>query len=38
MKTAILAVVIVLTAVCAMGAAITAAALNELGREVNNDE
>lgn len=38
MKIAILAVVIVLMAVCVMGAVITAAALNELGREVSNDE
>lgn len=38
LKIVILAVCIVPLGACAMGALITAAALNELGREVCNDE
>lgn len=38
MKIVILTVGIVLLAVCAMGALLTAAAMNELGREVSHDE
>lgn len=37
-KIVILVVCIIPLGVCAMGALITAAALNELGREVSNDE